>query len=81
MKTPPSSWKQQGAICATHDDPDLWHSELNERRTRVAKSLCAQCPLQEQCLDHALEKNFRYGVWGGLTSDERKRFVRRYLSA
>lgn len=76
-----SNWKRQGAVCATHEDPDLWQSENNQRRSREAKVLCASCELREPCLDYALERNIGYGIWGGLTPDERRRFARRYLAS
>ncbi|MGF0313474.1 WhiB family transcriptional regulator [Rhodococcus sp. IEGM1428] len=36
-----------------------------------AKRVCAQCPVIERCLQHALESNEPYGIWGGLTRAER----------
>ena len=38
----------------------------------AAKSICAACPVLAQCLDFALEARQDYGVWGGLTEDERR---------
>jgi len=45
-----------------------------ERRAREyrAKLVCASCPVRDQCLDHAIAVDERYGVWGGLTHDERR---------
>lgn len=40
-----------------------------------AKALCSQCPVLEQCRDFALKweerEGERFGVWAGLTKDER----------
>ena len=30
-----------------------------------AKHICSQCPVQEPCLDGALERREPWGVWGG----------------
>ncbi len=41
-------------------------------RERRAKLVCAACPARAACLDHALAVDEPYGVWGGLSSDERR---------
>lgn len=38
---------------------------------RDAKLVCAQCPIIDRCLTHALETKEPYGIWGGLTALER----------
>lgn len=40
---------------------------------RRAKKICAQCPVQQQCLVAGLSNDERFGIWGGLTHDERKK--------
>jgi hypothetical protein len=39
----------------------------------AVRSLCGKCVLQKECLTYAF-KHEQYGVWGGLTSQERKSF-------
>ena len=41
-------------------------------RDAAAKAVCASCPVLAQCRAHALEVREPYGVWGGLTEDERE---------
>lgn len=38
-----------------------------------AKRLCLTCPVRTDCLTEAtnVEDWYRYGIWGGLTSNER----------
>jgi len=45
--------------------------------TRPAKQVCAQCPVQSECLSFALETGQPAGVWGGLTTSERRRLLLR----
>ncbi|MEK6647954.1 MAG: WhiB family transcriptional regulator [Actinomycetota bacterium] len=45
-------------------DPDLFFSEKSEE-VGLAKSLCGQCPVRQQCLDAALSRQEPCGVWGG----------------
>ncbi len=48
-----------------HDHPaDLWFAEL-PAQVEVAKALCGDCPIREQCLAGALERAEPWGVWGG----------------
>lgn len=39
--------------------------------TEKAKEVCFLCPVREQCLRYANENDESYGVWGGLTPQER----------
>lgn len=50
------------------------HETSSERdlRIKVAKSICAKCPIQSDCLAWAIHNDER-GVWGGTTEQERLR--------
>jgi WhiB family redox-sensing transcriptional regulator len=60
-------------------DTDVFYSRPGERTGRKlrgearAKSVCLRCPVRNPCLDWALRVGEPYGVWGGLTADERRR--------
>lgn len=41
-------------------------------RERRAKSVCASCPVRNECLEHAISLDERYGIWGGLNQEERR---------
>lgn len=41
-------------------------------RERRAKAVCATCPVRADCLQHALDHDERYGIWGGMTGRERR---------
>ena len=36
-----------------------------------ARLVCQACPVRQECLDYALDENIGYGMWGGLTPEER----------
>jgi hypothetical protein len=40
---------------------------------RQAAAICAQCPVQEQCLEDGLYE--RYGIWGGLSLSLRRKIT------
>ncbi|MGH8875204.1 MAG: WhiB family transcriptional regulator [Acidimicrobiia bacterium] len=46
----------------------------------AAKLICAQCSVQESCLQYALATNQEAGVWGGYAEDERRRLRKRWLA-
>ena len=52
------------ALPCRNFDPDLWFSE-SPPELEQAKSLCAGCPLRQECLAGALERQEPWGVWGG----------------
>jgi len=44
-----------------------------EEESEPAKAICETCPVRLACLAFALERNEKFGVWGGLTEKERAR--------
>jgi WhiB family redox-sensing transcriptional regulator len=48
----------------------------NKAEEAIALLICGICPVREDCLDHALETNERFGVWGGTTEKERRKLSR-----
>lgn len=58
--------------------PDLFFAEGgNLADTARAKKVCEGCFVVEECLQYALVNRFDYGVWGGLTVNERRSLLRR----
>ena len=43
----------------------------DKARAAAAKTICAGCPVRDECLTHALSAGEEYGIWGGLTRRER----------
>ncbi|MEU9119124.1 WhiB family transcriptional regulator [Streptomyces sp. NPDC048506] len=64
----------ESAMCA-QTDPERFFPELGGTAA-AARKVCAQCQVRAECLDYALRKNEPYGVWGGLTRQERSRMQR-----
>ncbi|MDH4144083.1 MAG: WhiB family transcriptional regulator [Acidimicrobiia bacterium] len=46
------------------------HERLS--REAQAKAICFECPVQDECLEYALEIREPHGIWGGLNEAERK---------
>ena len=47
----------------------------------AAKSICNACPVQPDCLEIALARREKHGVWGGQSERERKNTIRRRRNA
>jgi len=69
-----TTWMNE-AICSG-TDPDAWTADLTPSGIEVLKRICHQCPVQSDCLQHALRHNYQ-GVWGGTTTREREQHKRR----
>lgn len=48
--------------------------EKAERESR-AKSICRQCSVVDDCLDHALAVGEAHGIWGGHNEIERRNML------
>ncbi|MFI1417376.1 WhiB family transcriptional regulator [Streptomyces sp. NPDC020731] len=73
------NWRER-ATCRT-EDPDLFFpigtSGPALMQTEQAKAVCRRCPVQEQCLEWALDTGQSIGVWGGTSETERRALKRR----
>ncbi|MGW1463876.1 WhiB family transcriptional regulator [Streptomyces sp. NPDC002308] len=77
------NWATRGACRdSSYYDPDMFFPTGGggdaKQDSADAKTVCrTQCPVQAECLQHALDTREPYGVWGGLTETERRRTLRR----
>jgi WhiB family transcriptional regulator, redox-sensing transcriptional regulator len=75
------NWQEEGA-CRTYDPLIFFHPQ-NERgsarskRDHQAKMICAGCQVRLECADYAIRAREPFGVWGGLTEEERERVYAR----
>jgi hypothetical protein len=52
--------------------PDLHFIKKGRKdQKRLAKEVCFSCQVRMSCLDGALERNEKYGMFGGMTTRER----------
>lgn len=71
------AWEWQSEGNCVGKDPELFFLDFNMRsstktnKEREAKAVCKGCPVIAKCLNHALTVPEVYGVWGGMTADER----------
>lgn len=82
QKTPLDFWSwQRHGKCNTMDPELFFHPEgerggPRRRRIEYAKYICRQCPVIGECRQYALLHREPYGVWGGLSEEERSGILR-----
>ncbi|MEV6315757.1 WhiB family transcriptional regulator [Streptomyces sp. NPDC051776] len=74
------NWRQSAAC--RDEDPELFFpigttGPAATRQAELAKGVCNHCPVQQECLEWALENNQDSGVWGGMDEMERRALRRR----
>jgi WhiB family redox-sensing transcriptional regulator len=78
-------WQYKGACLGM--DPEMFFHPDGERgprrraRINAAKAVCATCPVLQKCRSHALASNEAFGIWGGLTEEERQEIQNRRTAA
>lgn len=63
-------WTEQANCVGV--DQDLFFPERGET-TREAKAICAGCEVRFECLEAALARGEKFGIWGGASERERRR--------
>ena len=48
-----------------------------EQEAEAAKAICSGCTVREPCLEAALAAGERFGIWGGMSTDERQMIAAR----
>ncbi len=56
-------------------DPAIFYPD-DDDEADLAKEICQSCGVRDACLEHALARREKVGVWGGRTERERRRIIR-----
>lgn len=74
-------WQYQGACRDLPSEmffhPDGERGPRRRNRENTAKAICATCPVLLACRAHALAVQEPYGIWGGLSEDDRLSIINR----
>jgi WhiB family redox-sensing transcriptional regulator len=65
-------WQLQANCDETNTE--LFFSKL-ESKVAKAKALCGSCAVADKCLQFALDTKIEFGIFGGVTADERQALV------
>ncbi|MGH9876943.1 MAG: WhiB family transcriptional regulator [Nitrososphaerales archaeon] len=66
------NWQEQARCAVPNVDPEIFYPEKGANANQ-AKKICRECPVMVQCLNHAILRDERHGVWGGMSERERRR--------
>ena len=73
------TWRNRAACL--DEDPELFFPIGNTGfallQIQEAKAVCARCKIVETCLEWAMDSGQDFGVWGGMSEDERRSLKRR----
>ena len=74
------SWRDLAAcVGLPEEDRKTFFGEAEELSTEKqheqARIICYGCPVQVACLSYCIESDTDFGVWGGLTQSQRKRYL------
>lgn len=73
-------WQDQAACKGLDTDlffhPDGERGASRRERAAAAKAVCLSCPVLKQCRSYALRAGEPYGVWGGMSEEERSGYLR-----
>jgi hypothetical protein len=75
--SPSPTYALPGATCMGMDTELFFPHECDSVGIERARSVCSKCPVAAACLAGAIERREKYGVFGGLTAEERFNMVRR----
>lgn len=67
---------QLRALCRHEPVETFFPEKKFPHNTAAAKAICRDCPVSAECLQYALNRNERHGVWGGLNDKERRKLRR-----
>jgi WhiB family redox-sensing transcriptional regulator len=68
----------ENALCKYTDPEIFFPTTSNNGSTKVAINICNSCDHQVKCAAYALIRPDLIGIWGGLTSDQRRKMRRKH---
>lgn len=69
MVTGQEDWADRAAC--TDSDPEAWFPEKGQAAI-TARRICAGCEVKAECLEYALARGERHGIYGGYSERERR---------
>jgi WhiB family redox-sensing transcriptional regulator len=69
-------WQKQAACAGVPIATFIFSDDIKYNKNAKFKALeyCNSCPVKNDCLRFAYNNNIQYGVYGGLTPNERRKF-------
>ncbi len=73
-------WHQYAECANSGVDPEIFFTDCgNSYEAHQARTICARCPVKQECLEYSLRAPMRLdGIWGGLGVGRRDELRRGY---
>lgn len=67
------AWQTE-ARCADIADPDRFFPDRGGSMA-APRAVCSKCSVREACLQYAIDEEIEFGVWGGMSTPQRRRYA------
>ena len=61
------------ASCLSHPTNLFFPDDGRKEGHEEAKKICSTCPVWEECLKYATQSFMKFGIWGGLAYQDRRK--------
>jgi WhiB family redox-sensing transcriptional regulator len=69
-------WRDEARCALPQYDVEAWFPEQGSGGIGAVRQVCMGCPVRMSCLAYAIKEGRNcYGVWGGYTHDERRKYL------
>jgi len=75
------AWVDDSALCSQVDSALFFVEPGHDHAAALAKAICRECPLIEQCLRYALDRPEFGGIWGATTENDRRELRKKRRAA
>jgi WhiB family redox-sensing transcriptional regulator len=58
--------------------PSIDFFSMAPKKLGIAKGVCAECTVTQECLEFSVVTEQEYGVWGGLDETERRPMIKQF---
>lgn len=66
-------------LCNLYESVDFF--KTGAKAIAKAKTICGECSVTSECLRYSIVTEEEFGVWGGMSEDERKPLINKFRKA
>lgn len=66
-------------LCNVYTSVDFF--KTGAKNVAKCKAICGECTVTDECLRYSIVTEEEYGVWGGMSEDERRPLINKFRKA
>lgn len=70
------NWMSQAGCVGYEPEWWFWFEGTPPWIKQSAQKICAECPVATQCLEYSIETRSEFGVWAGMTENQRRKLLK-----